>query len=80
MPDRRSTRILTLKKGLTLHRYRAFKMQRLRSEVVVRTEHGAGGRGEYETIFEEMQGRLNNAPDTTRVREHMVEHPFGTLK
>ena len=31
-------------------------------------------------MLDEMQNRLNHAPDMMRVRKRTVEHPFGTLK
>ncbi len=31
-------------------------------------------------MLDEMQNRLNHAPDMMRVRKRIVEHPFGTLK
>lgn len=37
-------------------------------------------RWEHEAVLEEMQHRLNHAPDMMRVRKRTVEHPFGTLK
>lgn len=37
-------------------------------------------RWEHEAELEQMQHRLNQAPDMMRVRKRTVEHPFGTLK
>lgn len=37
-------------------------------------------RWEHEAVLEQMQHRLNQAPDMMRVRKRTVEHPFGTLK
>ncbi len=37
-------------------------------------------RWEHEVVLDEMQIRLNHAPDMMRVRKRTVEHPFGTLK
>jgi hypothetical protein len=31
-------------------------------------------------VPEQMQDRLNNAPDMMLIRKQTVEHPFGTLK
>ena len=31
-------------------------------------------------MLEEMQRRLNGAPEMMRIRKRTVEHPFGTLK
>ena len=37
-------------------------------------------RWEHEAVLEEMQARLNNAPQMMKIRKRTVEHPFGTLK
>jgi hypothetical protein len=37
-------------------------------------------RWEHEAVLEAMQTRLDQAPDSMRVRRQTVEHPFGTLK
>ena len=37
-------------------------------------------RWESEEILESMQERLDQAPDSMRIRRQTVEHPFGTLK
>jgi transposase len=37
-------------------------------------------RWEHEAVLEQMQDRLNNAPDMMLIRKQTVEHPFGTLK
>ena len=37
-------------------------------------------RWEHENVLETMQNRLDQAPDSMRIRRQTVEHPFGTLK
>lgn len=37
-------------------------------------------RWEHEAVIDAMQQRLDQAPDTMRIRRQTVEHPFGTLK
>lgn len=37
-------------------------------------------RWEHENVLETMQIRLDQAPDSMRIRRQTVEHPFGTLK
>ena len=37
-------------------------------------------RWENEEILEAMQARLDERPDSMRIRRQTVEHPFGTLK
>ena len=37
-------------------------------------------RWEHEDILDAMQTRLDQTPDSMRIRRQTVEHPFGTLK
>ncbi|MDB5836684.1 MAG: family transposase, partial [Caballeronia sp.] len=37
-------------------------------------------RWEHEAIVEEMQARLDHAPEIMRIRRQTVEHPFGAIK
>jgi hypothetical protein len=37
-------------------------------------------RWEHEEVLEAMQTRLDNAPDSMRLRRQTVEHPYGTIK
>lgn len=37
-------------------------------------------RWEHEAVLEDMQSRLDQAPEMMRIRRQTVEHPFGTLK
>ena len=37
-------------------------------------------RWEHEAVLDEMQRRLDQQPESMRVRRRTVEHPFGTLK
>ncbi len=37
-------------------------------------------RWEYEEVLERVQRRLDQRPDSMRVRRAVVEHPFGTIK
>ena len=37
-------------------------------------------RWEHEGVLDAMQRRLDQSPDSMRVRRQTVEHPFGTLK
>ncbi|MBK5351050.1 IS1182 family transposase [Pseudomonas sp. TH41] len=37
-------------------------------------------RWEHEAVLEEMQVRLDEAPEMMKIRKRTVEHPFGTLK
>jgi hypothetical protein len=37
-------------------------------------------RWEHEAVLEDMQTRLDHAPEMMRIRRQTVEHPFGTIK
>ncbi|MGF6373513.1 hypothetical protein OKW40_006329 [Paraburkholderia sp. RAU6.4a] len=37
-------------------------------------------RWEHEAVLDEMQVRLDHAPEMMRIRRQTVEHPFGTIK
>ena len=37
-------------------------------------------RWEHEAVLDEMQVRLDQAPEMMRIRRQTVEHPFGTIK
>jgi Transposase DDE domain len=37
-------------------------------------------RWEHESVLDEMQARLDHAPEMMRIRRQTVEHPFGTIK
>jgi hypothetical protein len=45
------------------------------------TQHTApSNTWEHEAVLDEMQTRLDHAPDTMRILRQTVEHPFGTIK
>lgn len=37
-------------------------------------------RWEHEAVLDDMQARLDHAPEMMRIRRQTVEHPFGTIK
>jgi hypothetical protein len=37
-------------------------------------------RSKHEAVLDEMQARLDHAPEMMRIRRQTVEHPFGTIK
>ena len=37
-------------------------------------------RWEHETVLDDLENRLNQAPEMMKARRETVEHPFGTLK
>jgi hypothetical protein len=74
----RSSRI---EHGLNLHRYWSSCCQQcdIKAQCTPSTERRVT-RWEHEDVLEAMQRRLDNAPESMRIRRQTVEHPFGTLK
>jgi transposase len=74
----RSSRI---EHGLNLHRYWSSCCQQcgIKTQCTPSTERRVT-RWEHENVLEAMQTRLDQAPDSMRIRRQTVEHPFGTLK
>lgn len=74
----RSSRI---EHGLNLHRYWSSCCQQcdLKAQCTPGTERRVA-RWEHEDVLDAMQTRLDQAPDSMRIRRQTVEHPFGTLK
>lgn len=74
-------RFSSIKKGLALHRYWSSKCQNcgLKTQCTPSKSRRIR-RWEHEAELENMQRRLNQAPEMMRVRKWTVEHPFGTLK
>ena len=74
-------RFSSVEKGLNMHCYWTSNCQ----SCVLKTQctpskNRRVRRWEHEAVLEEMQRRLNQAPEMMRVRKRTVEHPFGTLK
>lgn len=67
--------------GLNLHRYWSSSCQQcaIKAKCTPSTERRVT-RWEHEDVLEAMQTRLDQAPDSMRIRRQTVEHPFGTLK
>lgn len=74
-------RFSSIEKGLRLHRYWSSKCQAcaIKTQCTPSKERRIR-RWEHEAVLEEMQSRMNHAPDMMRIRKRTVEHPFGTLK
>lgn len=74
-------RFSSVEKGMKLHRYWSSRCQTcpLKAQCTPSTERRIR-RWEHEAVLEEMQSRLNSAPEMMRIRRRTVEHPFGTLK
>jgi transposase len=74
----RSSRV---ERGLNLHRY--WSSHCGQCEIKAQCTPSSArrvSRWEHEEILEAMQIRLDNAPDSMRIRRQTVEHPYGTLK
>jgi transposase len=74
-------RFSSIEKGMNMHCYWSSKCQgcALKTQCTP-SKNRRVSRWEHETVLEEMQRRLNDAPDMMRIRKRTVEHPFGTLK
>lgn len=74
----RSSRV---ERGLNLHRYWSSHCGQceIKAQCTPSTERRVS-RWEHEAVLEAMQLRLDQAPDSMRIRRQTVEHPFGTLK
>ena len=74
-------RFSSIEKGMNMHCYWSSKCQgcALKTQCTP-SKNRRVRRWEHETVLEEMQRRLNDAPDMMRIRKRIVEHPFGTLK
>ncbi|CAE6900070.1 hypothetical protein R69749_08097 [Paraburkholderia domus] len=74
-------RCWTFERDLKLGKYWSSKCQQceLKEKCTPGTERRMT-RWEHESVLEEMQARLDRAPDTMRIRRQTVEHPFGTIK
>lgn len=67
--------------GLKLHRYWSSHCPRCAiKEQCTPSDYRRVSRWEHQTVLEDMQIRLDLAPDSMRIRRQTVEHPFGTLK
>ncbi len=74
-------RYASLQDGLRQHRYWSSHCQQCTiKEKCTPGEQRRVTRWEHEAVLEAMQTRLDQAPDSMRVRRQTVEHPFGTLK
>ncbi|MGH8438002.1 MAG: IS1182 family transposase [Pseudomonas sp.] len=74
-------RFSSVEKGMNMHCYWSSNCQScaLKTQCTP-SKNRRVRRWEHEAVLEEMQRRLNHAPDMMRIRKRTVEHPFGTLK
>ena len=74
-------RYATVESGLRLHRYWSSNCQQctLKDKCTPSIQRRVS-RWEHQAVLEQMQARLDHAPDMMRIRRQTVEHPFGTIK
>ncbi|MBP7392911.1 MAG: IS1182 family transposase [Zoogloea sp.] len=74
-------RFSRIEAGLKLHRYWSSHCPRCTiKELCTPSDYRRVSRWEHQSVLEDMQIRLDLAPDSMRIRRQTVEHPFGTLK
>ena len=74
-------RYASLQAGLMQHRYWSSHCKQCSiKEKCTPGEQRRVTRWEHEKVLEDMQTRLDHAPDSMRIRRQTVEHPFGTIK
>lgn len=67
--------------GLMMNRYWSSACQHCAIKAqCTPSEHRRVSRWEHQTVLDDMERRLDLAPDSMRIRRQTVEHPFGTLK
>jgi transposase len=74
-------RFATVEHGLTLNKYWSSHCPQcpIKSQCTP-SPYRRVSRWEHEEVLDAMQARLDQAPDSMRIRRQTVEHPFGTLK
>ena len=74
-------RFSTVERGLKISKYWSSNCQQcpLKGDCTP-GPHRRVARWEHEAVLDEMQARLDQAPEMMRIRRQTVEHPFGTIK
>jgi hypothetical protein len=74
-------RFSTVERGLKLSKYWSSNCQQcsLKGDCTPGPQRRVA-RWEHEAALDEMQARLDHAPEMMRIRRQTVEHPFGTIK
>jgi transposase len=74
-------RFSTVERGLKVSKYWSSNCQRcsLKKDCTPSPQRRVT-RWEHEAVLEDMQTRLDHAPEMMRIRRQTVEHPFGTIK
>ncbi|CAB3808873.1 IS1182 family transposase [Pararobbsia alpina] len=74
-------RFSTVERGLKLSKYWSSNCQKCSlKDACTPGPQRRVTRWEHEAVLEEMQARLDHAPEMMRIRRQTVEHPFGTIK
>ena len=74
-------RFSTVERGLRISKYWSSNCQRCSlKEKCTPGPQRRVTRWEHEAVLDEMQARLDHAPEIMRIRRQTVEHPFGTIK
>jgi transposase len=74
-------RFTTVEDGMKNHRYWSSNCQGCAlKEKCTPSPQRRVTRWEHQDVLDEMQTRLDQAPDAMRIRRSTVEHPFGTIK
>jgi transposase len=70
-----------IEKGMTMSRYWSSNCPRCPiKEKCTPSDYRRVSRWEHQSVLDDMQARLDHAPDSMRIRRQTVEHPFGTIK
>ena len=70
-----------VEKGMTMNRYWSSHCPRcLIKDKCTPSDYRRVSRWEHQSVLDDMQTRLDHAPDSMRIRRQTVEHPFGTIK
>ena len=74
-------RFSAVERGLKIHRYWSSHCPRCAiKEKCTPSDYRRVSRWDHEAVLDAMQARLDQAPDSMRIRRQTVEHPFGTIK
>jgi len=70
-----------VEKGMTMSRYWSSHCPRCSiKDKCTPSDYRRVSRWEHQSVLDDMQTQLDNAPDSMRIRRQTVEHPFGTIK
>jgi transposase len=74
-------RFSSIEHGMKMDRYWSSHCPRCEiKEQCTPSDYRRVSRWEHQAVLDDMQTRLDQAPESMRIRRQTVEHPFGTLK